>query len=98
VLGAAEIRAANADLGSVYDAISRLRPNWLTRGTTSFDPPKTEFPVVFVEGVRHGELETLRNISADHIAAARFYSATEAGPRFGLQAGLSGVIEISIKK
>ena len=98
LLGAEEIQAANVDIGNAYEAISRLRPNWLTRGTTSFDPPKTEFPIVFVEGVRYGELESLRNISANHIAAIRFHSAAEASPRFGLQGGLSGVIEISMKK
>ena len=98
LLSAEEIRAANLDIGTLYDAISRLRPNWLTRSTTSFDPPKTEYPIVFVEGVRHGELETLRNISADHVGAVRFYGAAEASPRFGLQGGTSGVIEISLKK
>jgi hypothetical protein len=98
LLSAEEIRAANVDIGSALEAISRLRPNWLTRGTTSFDPPRTEYPVVFVDGVRYGELESLRNIAADHVAAVRFYSAAEAAPRFGLQGGLSGVIEINMKK
>jgi hypothetical protein len=98
LLYAEEIRAANLDVESVHEAISRLRPNWLTRGTTSFDPPQTEFAVVFVDGVRYGELESLRNLAADHVAAVRYYGPAEATPRFGLQSGLAGVIEVSMKK
>jgi hypothetical protein len=97
-LAAEEILAANADRGTVYDAILRLRPNWLTRGTTSYDPPTTEFAVVFVDGRRYGEIESLRDIDANVIADVRYYTAAEAGGRYGLQGGLSGVIEVSMKK
>ena len=93
-----EILAANLDRGTLYDAISRLRPNWLGRGTTSYDPPTTELAIVFVDGRRLGELESLRSIDANQIENARYYSAAEAGPRFGLQGGLSGVIEVTMKK
>ncbi len=94
---AEEMVASNADVGTAYDALSRLRPSWLTRATTSFDPPATELPVVFVDGRRYGELESLRGIDANHIAEIHFYSAAEAG-KFGMQGGLSGVIEITMKK
>lgn len=98
LLAAEEIRSANADAGTAYDAVSRLRPNWLTRGTRSFDPPTTEFPVIFVDGRLYGPLDSLRNIDANQIAEVRFYSPTEAGGKFGLHGGLSGVIEVSTKK
>jgi hypothetical protein len=98
VLAAEEMRAANVDVGTAYDAISRLRPSWLTHATTSFDPPATERPLVFVDGHRYGELDSLRNLDASHIAEIRFYSAAEAGGRFGMQGGLSGVIEVTMKK
>ena len=97
VLAAEEIVSVNADLGTVWDAIARLRPTWLTRTTTSFDPPRTEYPVVFVDGRHHGELESLRTIAASQIDDVRFYSPAEAA-KFGLQGGLSGVIEVSMKK
>jgi hypothetical protein len=93
-----EILAANLDRGTLYDAISRLRPNWFGRGTTSYDPPTTELAIVFVDGRRLGELESLRSIDANHIENVRYYSAAEAGPRFGLQGGLSGVIEVTMMK
>lgn len=98
ILAAEEIRAANVDAGTAYDAISRLRPNWLTRGTISFDPPSTEFAVVYVDGRQHGPLDSLRNIDANQIADVRYYSPTEAGGKFGLRGGLSGVIEVTTKK
>ena len=97
VLTAGEMQAANVDVGTAYDAISRRRPSWLTHGTTSFDPPATERPMVFVDGQRYGELDSLRNLDARQIAEIQFYSAAEAG-RFGMQAGLSGVIEVRMKK
>ena len=98
VLAAEEIRTANADVGSAYDAIARLRPNWLTRGTRSFDPPTMELPVVFFDGRQHGAIDSLRNIDGNQIAEIRYYSSAEAGSRFGLQGGLSGVIEVTLKK
>ena len=96
-LAAAEIRDANLELGTAYDAISRLRPNWLTHVTESMNPPRREFARVFVEGRYYGELESLRTFEASQIADVRFYSAAEAG-MFGLEGGLSGVIEITRKK
>jgi hypothetical protein len=97
-LSAEEIRNANLDRGSAYDAVIRLRPNWLTRETKSFDPPSNEAPVVFVDGQQFGDLASLRNLDADSIAEIRFFSAAEAGGTFGLQGGLSGVIAVSRKK
>lgn len=97
-LTAAELRDANVEIGSAYDAISRLRPSWLTHVTESYDnPPKREFSRVFVNGRFYGELESLRNFDAGQIAEVRFYSPAESG-KFGLEGGLSGVIEITTKK
>src|SRR5688572_5334714 len=42
-LTAAELRAANLEMGNAFDAISRLRPNWLTHVTESNNPPRREF-------------------------------------------------------
>lgn len=97
-LAASEIRDANVDIGSAYDAISRLRPSWLTHvHETMENPPRREFARVFVDGRLYGELESLRTFDASQIAGARYYSAAESG-KFGLEGGLSGVIEITTKK
>jgi hypothetical protein len=92
------MRGASVDAGTAYDAISRLRPNWLTYGTRSYDPPTTERPIVFVDGQRYGEIDSLRSLDASHIAEIQYYSAAEAGGRYGMQGGLSGVIEVRMKK
>ena len=97
-LAAEGIRNANVDRGTAYDAIKRLRPNWLTRETKSFDPPSNEAPVVFIDGQQFGDIASLRTVDAESIAEIRFFSAAEAGGTFGLQGGLSGVIAISRKK
>ena len=94
---AEEIRDANLETGTAYEAIARLRPNWLTRGTESNGPLTTELARVFVDGRPYGELESLRDFNASQIAHVRYYSVAEAG-KFGLEGGLSGVIEIATKK
>lgn len=97
-LVAAEIVAARADVGSAYDALARLRPNWLSaHGVSSLDPRANEFATVFVEGQLYGGLETLRNIQAFQVAYLRYYDVTEAGATFGLKAGSGGAIEVKLK-
>ncbi len=98
LLTAEEILAANADVGTAYDALSRLRPNWLSsHGPTSFDTQGTGFAIVFVDGQQYGDLTSLRNIQAYHVADIRYYNVAEAGGRFGLRGGSGGVIEITMK-
>jgi hypothetical protein len=97
-LTAEEIVAADADHGTLYEAISRLRSNWLTHSTRAYDSASDSFPVVFLDGRQYGQLESLKNIDANQISDVRYYSAAEAGGRYGIQAGLSGVIEVSMKK
>ena len=97
-LVAAEIVAAKADIGTAYDALTRLRPNWLTaHGVSSLNPRANEFATVFVEGQLYGGLETLRNIQAYQVASLRYYDVTQAGAQFGLRAGSGGAIEVKLK-
>ena len=97
-LTAEEIVGANADVGTAYDALSRLRPNWLAaHGATSFNPAGNGFAIVFVDGQRYGDINSLRNIEAYQVADIRYYDVTQAGARFGLRGGSGGVIEVRIK-
>ena len=94
-----EIAAAHADVNSTYEAIARLRPNWLaTHGPTS---ASTEggagLATVFINGVQHGDLSSLRNIPAYQVAAIHYYDVTEAGARYGFKGGTSGVIDVKTK-
>jgi hypothetical protein len=95
LLTTAEIFGAYADATTAYDAIARLRPHWLSsHGPTSFMTAGTEYARVFLDGQQYGDLRSLRNIPASEVMEIRYYNSTEAGGRFGLRAGTSGVIEI----
>jgi hypothetical protein len=97
-LSSTEIITAHADLGTAYDAIARLRPNWLaSHGVSTFEGRDSELAVVYVDGQQYGGLSHLRNIAAYQIADSRYYDVTEAGARFGIKAGSGGVIEIRLK-
>jgi len=88
----ARIPATNA-----YEAIERLRPLFLrSRGKTSINTPNTQYPTVYVDGVRYGDLNSLRNILATHVLDIRSYNGAEAGAKFGLQ-NTAGVIEVRMK-
>ncbi len=72
---------------TAYQAIRRLRPNWLNaRGNA---PP----PVVFVDGVRMGGLEVLSSLSATDFVEMRHRSAPDATTLYGTGVG-GGTIEL----
>ncbi|MFL5487018.1 MAG: hypothetical protein ACJ8AJ_00900 [Gemmatimonadaceae bacterium] len=95
-----EIANAHADINTAYDAVARLRPNWLAAHgvtTTTTSGAGSEFALVFVDGQRYGDLNSLRSIPAYHVGDIRYYDVTQAGAKFGLQGGGSGVIEVTMK-
>ncbi|HEY3113467.1 MAG TPA: hypothetical protein VGJ62_07280 [Gemmatimonadaceae bacterium] len=99
LLTAEEIAAAHADVNTAYDAVARLRPNWLApHGVTSGmnNGAGTEYALVFVDGQPYGDLNSLRGIPAYHVGNLRYYDVTQAGARFGIRAGSSGVIEVTM--
>lgn len=67
---------------NVYDAIQRLRPQWLTssrvRRGGSGDPLQ-----VYLDNNRYGTLESLRSLSIGGVQEVRFLSASEATNRYG---------------
>jgi hypothetical protein len=98
ILSSTEIVAAHADVNTAYDAVARLRPNWLAaHGVTSgqSNGAGTEYAIVFLDGQQYGDLNSLRNIPAFQVNSIRYYNITEAGGRFGIRGGSSGVIEVT---
>jgi len=92
-----DLVSAHADVNSAYDAVVRLRPNWLAvHGVTSTggSAASTGAAIVFVDGQRYGGTTTLRNIPAFNVVSMRYYDITQAGARFGIQGGAGGVIEV----
>jgi hypothetical protein len=91
-----EMVAAKTDAGSMYDALMRLRPNWLApHGTMSSNSESNQYATVYMDGQQVGSLDNLRRIPAYSIATARYHDITQAGARFGLRGGMGGVIEIT---
>jgi hypothetical protein len=73
-------------VNSVYDAVRRLRGNWLSgRGTTR--------PRVFVDGVDLGGVDILQRYRVDDVRELRFVEPSDATIRFGTGFG-GGAIEV----
>lgn len=72
--------------------IRALRPHWFrVRGRVNFSGA---IPImVYVNGVRMGGIEVLPSISTDVIEEIRYYGASEAQTRFGMN-NLQGAIAI----
>lgn len=97
-LSAEEISGAHADNLSAYDAVSRLRPNWLVpHGATTMSSNVSNYATVFVDGLEVGDVNALRNIQAYQVGDLRYYNVTEAGAKFGVRAGTTGAIEVVMK-
>ena len=75
--------------GTAYDAVRRLRSNWLTgRGTSSAK--------VFVDGILMGDPTVLRDYQVADIREARFIPSADATMRWGT--GYSGgAIEVTTR-
>jgi hypothetical protein len=87
----------DAHVSSAYEAISRLRPMFLkTRGRTTINSEANDYAVVFVDGQRYGDLNSLNNILASSILEARYLPGPDAVNRYGMQYG-GGVIEIKTR-
>jgi hypothetical protein len=98
ILSADEMASAHADAGNLYDAIARLRSNWLApRGAMSATSGST-YAEVFVDDQLVGDISALKNINAYQVGDVQYYDVSQAGARFGIRAGTSGAIAVSMKK
>jgi hypothetical protein len=83
-----------AQEGSAYDLIRRLRPTFLSyRGPTTILGSATGMPTVYVDGMRYGTFGSLHQIPANWVAEVRLYRASSAG-QFGLD-NTGGVLMIT---
>ncbi|MGH7607999.1 MAG: hypothetical protein ACREME_11735 [Gemmatimonadales bacterium] len=80
---------------SLYDAVRALRPAWMMRSrpTALLREQQAEL-VVYVDGIRFGNVETLRQLTTRGIAAVRYFSPGNAEARFG-PGHLMGAIEVT---
>ena len=83
--------------GNAYDAIAKLRPLFLkSRGRTTINAEAYDYPVVFVDGQRFGDLTSLKTVVAAQILQARHLNGPDAVGKYGMQYG-GGVIEITTR-
>lgn len=72
---------------SAYDAIARLRPQWLRSRVPGQEP------VVFIDGSQLGGLGTLRTVQASILREIRYRNGRDATTRYGTGFG-GGTIEM----
>lgn len=85
---------AETSANNVYEAVERLRPQWLTsRGPTSLTDPSLSTAAVFMDGVEAGGLDFMRGVMAWDVEHVRYWTAGEASNRFGMGYP-RGVIEL----
>jgi hypothetical protein len=91
----AEIEQVN--VSTAMEVVERLRPEFLRgRGRISVSSPESQYPVIYVNGMRAGPLEALRSISAVDVQEIRYISAADATTRWGTGHS-GGVIEVRIR-
>ncbi|HEX8849436.1 MAG TPA: hypothetical protein VF761_07890 [Gemmatimonadaceae bacterium] len=96
VITADEISGINAM--TAYDVVKRLRPQFLvSRGPTSIADPRPTTPVVYLDGIRYGDVSTLVGIEASRVASIRYISGPEAQQRFGSD-NVGGAILVATKQ
>jgi hypothetical protein len=92
ILTREEISTSSAS--TAYEVLQQLRPRFLrSRGVTSIQNPVPAYPVVYMNDIHHGDLDTLRTIRVDEIDEIRYISAADATTRWGTGHG-GGVIQI----
>ncbi len=78
------IDGLSGSYSTAYDVVNRLRPQWLrSRGSSSFLDSRPSLPVVYLDGVRHGQIQRLRDIEANALEEIRYLGASAATNRFG---------------
>lgn len=79
---AEEIRQMH--FNEVYEVIHTLRPTWLrTRGRQSITDPEAGRVLVYVDGVRAGGAQFLRQITPDQVELLEFLPPAAAASRYG---------------
>jgi len=90
-----ELAAANAD--NLYDAIAKLRPEWLsTRGATSVTDSSPTGVDIYMNGTFLGKADYMRDVRLLDVSSVRYWDAGQASARFGM-GHPRGVIEITAR-
>lgn len=91
-------------LTTAWDVVDRLRPQWLhvraprsiTGGGPTVSGPGATNVVVYIDGVRAGDLSALKAVIASSVESMKFLDASEATSEHGT-GHLFGAIEVRTK-
>jgi len=81
---------------NLYDLLARIRPNWLRPQGANL-VSGTSPVVVYVNNVRFGGVDALRDMTLDEVERVRFIDGTDAATRYGLNTD-GGVLEVTTKR
>ena len=76
-------------------AIQQLRPRWLQPRGQSIQGRTV---LLFIDGAPRGEATDLRGMQISTVEEITYYTASEAGFRFGSIGGAGGVIEVRTRR
>ena len=86
------------EMPSAYDVILYARRQWVRgRGVMTLGEWRADAPIVYLENVRYGTCETLKDIRSDDVAEMRFVDAQDATTRFGT-GHTAGVILVTLRR
>lgn len=92
---------AKTSATNVYDAIARLRPEWLARETRSLTTREQGGQpaqlIAYFENARYGTVDALRTLSVAGVQEIRYYDPAAATARYGTGHS-AGVIAVSVTK
>lgn len=82
VLLADELQELNVE--NAYQAVERARPQWLnSRASPTPANPDGAEPVVYVDGIRAGDLRELVRVRVANVVRIEFMRSSDATSRFG---------------
>ena len=84
-------------VASAFDAVQRLRPQWMSRPLAPTGQPGSNPILVYVDRHQVGTVEELRHLTVDQIEVMEFVSAADATTRYGT-GHASGIIEVTTRR
>ena len=89
---------ANVSVSNLFDAIRLLRPQWLDQSAPVTLQRRDEYvTLVYMDRIRFGTPDMLRQVPPRLPLSVRFYTATEAQSEFGV-GNLLGAIQIVTRR
>lgn len=87
----------SVQVSTAYDAVQRLRPQWMSRPLAPTGQPGSNPILVYVDRHQVGTLDELRHMTVDQIEQMEFISAPDATTRYGT-GHASGIIEVTSRR